>query len=400
VVVTNVAATTVTEPTLTADLTTPAGSTTVTGGAIQPGGHRVTVTKGGYKSTENTELDGDGERLRLLLGQQQGKLQGLLGKDGNQTSGVNGVPMGGQGYGVGDGKGVAALRGKGGGGSVAKGVLGSSGVGAGGGGWVGAGFGRGTRGLVDPAKPSQIVLTPTVPVSSSPKAEPPPAFKPPTTVPAKADPPPRVVAGPTPTPKPVADPEPVVATGTTINPANPYAGDVGGATSTSGTGAVDSLQFAYDATKTTGGRYAKNEEGEESNKASKTEPDDDFDSSFGSLDEKKGKTKSGGYIPPAPGSSGGDVKESLGQSDVMEVLLANRAALGMCVQMQKKSDPSLSGRLLMKWTILASGKTANVSVASKEHERMLIATCVGNVIKGMLFPASKAPYTITFPFKF
>lgn len=137
---------------------------------------------------------------------------------------------------------------------------------------------------------------------------------------------------------------------------------------------------------------------------------DDFDKAFGgSGDSKKAKEpepkstekKTAGYIPPAPGSSNADVKESLGQSDIMEVVLANKGALGKCVEQQRAKDPGTTGKLLMKWTIQTSGKTSNVSVASDEHKGTVIASCVGNLIKTMTFPKHKKQGDpITFPFKF
>jgi hypothetical protein len=55
----------------------------------------------------------------------------------------------------------------------------------------------------------------------------------------------------------------------------------------------------------------------------------------------------------------------------------------------------------MKWSILASGKTSNVSVVSEEFKGTVMASCVGSLIKGMTFPKSKNPGDpIVFPFKF
>lgn len=135
---------------------------------------------------------------------------------------------------------------------------------------------------------------------------------------------------------------------------------------------------------------------------------DDFDKAFGPdtkkaavKEEPKTEKKPAGYIPPAPGASGGDVKESLGQSDIMEVVLNNKAALGKCVEQQRAKDPGTSGKLLMNWTILTSGKTSNVKVASEEFKGTPIAGCVGGLIKGMTFPKHKKQGDpITFPFKF
>jgi hypothetical protein len=136
--------------------------------------------------------------------------------------------------------------------------------------------------------------------------------------------------------------------------------------------------------------------------------DDDFDRAFGGSsskpaprEEPKSEKKPAGYIPPAPGAAAGDVKESLGQADIMEVVLANKAALGKCVEEQKKKDPGTSGKLVMKWTIQTSGKTSNVGVVSEEFKGTYIATCIGGLVKGWQFPRHKKQgEPVQFPFKF
>ncbi len=135
------------------------------------------------------------------------------------------------------------------------------------------------------------------------------------------------------------------------------------------------------------------------------QPKDEFDEMFNNPGSKKEEPapvkKGGGYIPPAPGASAADVKDSLSQADVMEVVLSNKSALANCVSQQKAKDPGTSGKLLMRWTIQTSGKTSNVGVASDEFKGTYIATCVGGLIKGWTFPKHKKQgEPITFPFKF
>jgi cytoskeletal protein RodZ len=137
--------------------------------------------------------------------------------------------------------------------------------------------------------------------------------------------------------------------------------------------------------------------------------DDDFESAFGpSKTPKKEAPKqvdaepkhSGGYVPPAPGS-GGDLKESLVTSDILEVAVANQPALKKCAEEQKKRDPSTSGKLVMRWQIQTSGRVTNVSVVSDEFKGTYMAGCVGGLIKTWVFPKHKNQgEPITFPFKF
>lgn len=146
-------------------------------------------------------------------------------------------------------------------------------------------------------------------------------------------------------------------------------------------------------------------------KSSAKEPasdDDAFASAFGVPKEpeakKETKTGSGSkkgtvYIPPAPG--GTNVKESLGQSDIMEVVLASKSALAKCAEVQRQKDPGTSGKLVMRWTIQTSGRTSNVGVVSDEFKGTYMASCVGGLIKGWQFPRHKQQgEPVTFPFKF
>lgn len=138
----------------------------------------------------------------------------------------------------------------------------------------------------------------------------------------------------------------------------------------------------------------------------------DFDALFGGGQKGKPKEekaaapeekkKPGGYIPAAPGSGGGgDVKESLGQSDILEVVSSNKGALVKCGEEQRKREPGTSGRLVMKWTIQTSGKVTNVGVVTEEFKGTYMAGCVGGVIKAMGFPRHKKQgEPVQFPFKF
>ncbi|MHB8874317.1 MAG: adventurous gliding motility protein GltJ [Myxococcaceae bacterium] len=139
---------------------------------------------------------------------------------------------------------------------------------------------------------------------------------------------------------------------------------------------------------------------------------DDFDKEFGgggssSKPEKaaaKPAARSGSvYIPPAPGSgsAAASIPDSLGQSDIIGVVLSNKPALARCMDEQKKKDPGTSGKLVMRWTILPSGKTTAVSCRTDEFKTTYMASCLGGLIKGWSFPRHKQQgEPIEFPFKF
>jgi predicted Zn finger-like uncharacterized protein len=135
--------------------------------------------------------------------------------------------------------------------------------------------------------------------------------------------------------------------------------------------------------------------------------DDDFDAMFGTksagakkaAETKKEAPSRAVYVPPAPGQA--DIPDKLGQSDIMQVVLANRPAILNCVGEQKTKDPGASGTLVMRWTIRTNGSTTGIVPQTAEYKNSHLATCMTGQIRGWKFPAHKtqgAP--IDFPFKF
>lgn len=133
---------------------------------------------------------------------------------------------------------------------------------------------------------------------------------------------------------------------------------------------------------------------------------DDFDTIFGGGDDsppaapaRDSSRHKSVYVPPAPGSA--EIPDSLSQGDIMQVVISNKPSIARCVQEQKKTDPDLSGRMVVRWTILTSGRTSGVSVRSSEFKSTHMASCITGLIRGMRFPRHKqqgAP--IDFPFTF
>ncbi|WIG98372.1 adventurous gliding motility protein GltJ [Myxococcus sp. SDU36] len=135
---------------------------------------------------------------------------------------------------------------------------------------------------------------------------------------------------------------------------------------------------------------------------SSNDSDDDFDELFGTKKSNSGAKPSAArptaYVPPEPG---GGVPDRLQQSDIMAVVLANKPAIVKCVNEQKKKDPSLSGKLVMRWTIQTSGKTAAVSCRTNEFRSTYMASCISGLIKSWSFPRHKRQgEPIDFPFTF
>jgi predicted Zn finger-like uncharacterized protein len=129
--------------------------------------------------------------------------------------------------------------------------------------------------------------------------------------------------------------------------------------------------------------------------------DDDFDELFGTKSKpepKQPEARPTAYVPPEPG---GAMPERLQTSDVMAVVLANKPAIIKCVNEQKKKDPALSGKLVMRWSIQTSGKTTAVSCRTDEFKSTYMASCITGLIKSWSFPRHKKQgEPIDFPFTF
>jgi predicted Zn finger-like uncharacterized protein len=123
--------------------------------------------------------------------------------------------------------------------------------------------------------------------------------------------------------------------------------------------------------------------------------EDEFDKVFGGGggDEKPGdaapkkERKPTVYVPPAPG--GADIPETLGQSDIMQVVLQNRPAIKKCVDDQKAKDAELSGTLVMRLTVKTSGRADTVVCETDEFKTSPLAGCMISLIKSWSWPKHK-----------
>ncbi|MDX2012181.1 MAG: GYF domain-containing protein, partial [Myxococcaceae bacterium] len=237
------------------------------------------------------------------------------------------------------------------------------------------------------ANPPPAAPTPVPPVAVATPTPTPPVAAPPTTPPAP------VATAPTPAPTP-APPEPAPApTGTTTK--------VTGTGIKPGTGTKVSM--ASPALK----EKEPPPPPPEKKETKSASDDDDFTKAFGGSGTKKEEAKvepptkkKEVYVPPAPGSGGGELKDSLENSDIMETVIANKAGLGKCAEEQRKREGG-GGKIVMKWTVDTSGSVKNVGVVTEELKGSYMAQCMSTLIKGMKFPRHKKQgEPVQFPFKF
>ena len=267
-------------------------------------------------------------------------------------------------------------------------------------------------------QPVAVVTPPSQQGTSTP--EPAPSAQPPAPNPVVANPSaqPPSAATPAPAPSPEAG---VAAGGTPAAPAAPPPSPP--ATTPAPPTPSEAVAKASPGPRESGSGSRRNTESPRSSSSSRPEPaiakpsssgsskssnegeGDDFDDLFGT--GKKSSSKSGSgektpstYIPPEPGG-GSSVPERLGQSDIMAVVVANKPAIVKCVSEQKKQQPGLTGKLVMRWTIQTSGRTTGVAVRSEEFKKTYMANCISGLIKSWSFPKHKKQgEPIDFPFTF
>ncbi|MBL8953658.1 MAG: AgmX/PglI C-terminal domain-containing protein [Myxococcaceae bacterium] len=126
--------------------------------------------------------------------------------------------------------------------------------------------------------------------------------------------------------------------------------------------------------------------------------DDEFAAAFGGQTRpppvEQPPPKKTVYVPPPPGA--------LGQADIMEVVKANIHDIKRCVDRQRAKDPSVHGKLVMKWVVRTDGTVSLVEVESIELANTEVATCLTELIKTWRFPQTLTPRSepVLFPFKF
>lgn len=104
-------------------------------------------------------------------------------------------------------------------------------------------------------------------------------------------------------------------------------------------------------------------------------------------------------IPPEPGAA--NRKDSLGSSEIMAVLLANRPGLTLCAQQQRAKDPALTGTIILRFTVDAAGRVVKVEVVTEEFKDTVMARCLVEAAKTWVFPRHTAePPSFEFPFRF
>jgi hypothetical protein len=88
-------------------------------------------------------------------------------------------------------------------------------------------------------------------------------------------------------------------------------------------------------------------------------------------------------------------------ADKFKVILKAKRAFKRCGIQQKKLEPDRTGMLVMRWTILNSGRVEAPNCITTEFQNTYFATCAAEVIARLKFPAfqSDKPEAMELPFK-
>jgi hypothetical protein len=102
------------------------------------------------------------------------------------------------------------------------------------------------------------------------------------------------------------------------------------------------------------------------------------------------------YIPPPPGQA--DLPQTLGQSDVMEIIVEHKGNFARC----KSDHPGGGGTVVMHWRIKPDGHTTDVKRTGGDLDNPPLAKCIQSQVAKLRFGQYKGPAMapIDFPFNF
>lgn len=105
------------------------------------------------------------------------------------------------------------------------------------------------------------------------------------------------------------------------------------------------------------------------------------------------------YIPPDPKPLAAPA--SLAQSDIFSVVVSNKGDITECVSAQKLQSDEGTRRVVMRWTILPSGKVTDVDTESRAYQGTPLALCLEGKIRAWTFPKHQEQGgPVLFPFVF
>jgi hypothetical protein len=105
------------------------------------------------------------------------------------------------------------------------------------------------------------------------------------------------------------------------------------------------------------------------------------------------------WIPPDPKSA--EQPASLAQSDIFSVVVANKGDITACVSAQKLQSEEGNRRVVMRWSILPSGKVTEVVTETALYQGTPLALCLEEKVRSWTFPVHREQGSpVRFPFVF
>ncbi|MFP2932012.1 AgmX/PglI C-terminal domain-containing protein, partial [Pyxidicoccus sp. 3LG] len=102
------------------------------------------------------------------------------------------------------------------------------------------------------------------------------------------------------------------------------------------------------------------------------------------------------YVPPDPSKPPAE----LAQSDIFEVVLANKGDITTCAREQQEAAGE-GGRVVLRWNILPSGKVSEVVTETSALKGTPLARCIEDKVRGWTFPKHQEQGgPVRFPFVF
>jgi hypothetical protein len=105
------------------------------------------------------------------------------------------------------------------------------------------------------------------------------------------------------------------------------------------------------------------------------------------------------WVPPAPQMVEPPV--SLSQSDIFSVVVSNKGDITSCVSAQKLQSEEGNRRVVVRWSILPSGKVTEVFTETANYQGTPLALCLEGKVRAWSFPKHREQGSpVRFPFVF
>lgn len=127
--------------------------------------------------------------------------------------------------------------------------------------------------------------------------------------------------------------------------------------------------------------------------------DEEFERELNDPTKRAAPAKRTVWIPPDPKSP--EPASSLSQSDIFSVVVANKGDIAACVSAQKSQAGEGTRKVVLRWSILPSGKVTEVVTETAEYRGTPLALCLEGKVRAWTFPKHREQGSpVRFPFVF